>query len=225
MDAAEAAWNLRVVSKTPPSARFVGSTNSDLAFTGNYVIQGNYNGWQIWDISNPASVQLATAYYCPASQSDVSTYKNFLFISGEGTTGRLDCGGQGVHETVSKDRLRGLRVFDITDIKNPKNVGNVQTCRGSHTHTVVVDPKDKENVYVYISGSSGVRPSEEMPGCVSDADDPNSALFRIEGHQDPARQPGRVGDREPPAHLQRPHRAEAAWRDGDGCRGGEEARR
>jgi hypothetical protein len=190
MDAAEAAWNLRVVSKTPPSARFVGSTNSDLAFTGNYVIQGNYNGWQIWDISNPASVQLATAYYCPASQSDVSTYKNFLFISGEGTTGRLDCGGQGVRETVSKDRLRGLRVFDISDIKNPKNVGNVQTCRGSHTHTVVVDPKDKENVYVYISGSSGVRPEEEMAGCVSDENDPNSALFRIEAIKVPLANPG-----------------------------------
>jgi hypothetical protein len=190
MDAAEATWNLRVVSKTPPSAKFVGSTNSDLAFSGNYVIQGNYNGWQIWDISNPSSVQLATAYYCPASQSDVSTYKNLLFISGEGLTGRLDCGGQGVRETVSKDRIRGLRIFDITDIRNPKNVGNVQTCRGSHTHTVVVDPKDKENVYVYISGSSSVRPSEELEGCIADENDPNSALFRIEAIKIPLNNPG-----------------------------------
>jgi hypothetical protein len=181
-NAAEAAWNLRVVSKTPPPERFAGVTNSDLAFTGNYAIQGNYNGWQIWDISNPSRPALATAFFCPASQSDVSVYKNLLFISGEGLTGRLDCGGQGVQQAVSRDRLRGLRIFDISDIRNPRNVGNVQTCRGSHTHTVLVDPKDSANVYVYISGSAGVRSEEELPGCVSATPDrdPNSALFRIE---------------------------------------------
>jgi hypothetical protein len=121
-------------------------------------------------------------YVCPASQSDVSVYKNLLFVSGEGLTGRLDCGTQGVRQAVSPDRLRGLRIFDISDIRNPKNVGNVQTCRGSHTHTVLADPNDAENVYVYISGSAGVRPADELPGCVnaSPAEDPNSALFRIE---------------------------------------------
>ena len=179
-DAAEATWNLRVVSRTRPTEKFASSTNSDLAFTGKYAIQGSYNGYQIWDISNPASPVLTTAYYCPASQSDVSEYRNLLFVSGEGLTGRIDCGEQGVRDTVSKDRLRGLRIFDITDIKNPKNVGNVQTCRGSHTHTVLVDPKDAENVYVYISGSAGVRSPNELSGCVSTAQDPNSALFRIE---------------------------------------------
>ena len=189
MDAAEAAWNLRLVSNTQPSTRFVGSTNSDIAFSGNYAIQGNYNGWQIWNISDPTKVTLETAYYCPASQSDVSSYGNLMFISGEGLTGRLDCGGQGVRDTVSKERLRGLRIFDITDIKNPKNVGNVQTCRGSHTHTVLVDPKDKENVYVYISGSSGVRSPNELPGCVQDENDPNSALFRIEAIKVPLNNP------------------------------------
>ena len=181
-DAGEAVWNLRVLSKTPPPPRFAGVTNSDLAFTGNYAIQGNYNGWQIWDISNPSRPSLATAYVCPASQSDVSVYKNLLFISGEGLTGRLDCGTQGVPDTVSRDRLRGLRIFDISDIRNPKNVGNVQTCRGSHTHTVLVDPKDTANVYVYISGSAGVRSPNELPGCINEAPErnPNSALFRIE---------------------------------------------
>jgi LVIVD repeat len=181
-NAAEAAWNLRVVSKTPPPAKFAPSTNSDLAFTGKYVIQGNYNGYQIWDIANPAKPALTVGYYCPASQSDVSVYRNLLFISGEGLTGRLDCGDQGVPETVSKERLRGLRIFDISDIRNPKNVGNVQTCRGSHTHTVLVDPKDTANVYVYISGSAGVRSPSELDGCVSATPDenPNSALFRIE---------------------------------------------
>ena len=180
MNAEEAVSNLRVLSENPPTGPFVGSTNSDLAFTGNYAIQGNYNGWQIWDISNPASPVLTTSYVCPASQSDVSVYRNLLFISGEGLGGRLDCGTQGVRDTVSTERLRGLRIFDISDIRNPRNVGNVQTCRGSHTHTVVEDPDDTENVYVYISGSAGIRSPNELPGCVRAVDDSNTALFRIE---------------------------------------------
>ncbi len=181
-DAGEATWNLRVVAEAPPTGQFVGSTNSDLAFTGNYAIQGNYNGFQVWDITDPSKPTLKTSYYCPASQSDVSVYKNLLFVSGEGLGGRLDCGGQGVRDTVSTERLRGLRIFDITDITNPKYVGNVQTCRGSHTHTVVADPDDAENVYVYISGSAPVRSPSELPGCVRETPDknPESALFRIE---------------------------------------------
>lgn len=182
MDAGEAVWNLRVLSKTPPPPDFIGVTNSDLAFTGNYVIQGNYNGYQVWDISDPTRPQLVIGYVCPASQSDVSVYKNLLFVSGEGLSGRLDCGTQGVPEAVSKDRLRGLRIFDISDIRNPKNVGNVQTCRGSHTHSVLVDPRDTANIYIYISGSAPVRPAEELPGCSAalPSEDPNTALFRIE---------------------------------------------
>jgi len=182
MDAAEAIWNLRVVSKTPPPPKFLGVTNSDLSFTGPYAIQGNYNGYQVWDISNPSAPTLKIGYVCPASQSDVSVYKNLLFVSGESNSGRLDCGAGGVKDTVSHDRLRGIRIFDITDITNPKYVGNVQTCRGSHTHTVLVDPKDTENVYVYISGSAGVRSPNELAGCsrLTPDKDPNSALFRIE---------------------------------------------
>jgi hypothetical protein len=182
MDAGEASWNLRVVSKTPPPEKFAGVTNSDLAFTGNYAIQGNYNGFQVWDISNPARPTLKVGFVCPASQSDVSVYKNLLFVSGEGMGGRLDCGTQGVHDTVSTDRLRGIRIFDISDIANPKYIANVQTCRGSHTHTVVVDPNDKDNVYVYVSGSAPVRSPSELPGCVAASPDsnPSSALFRIE---------------------------------------------
>ena len=182
MDAGEAVWNLRVVSKTPPPAKFLGVTNSDLSFTGPYAIQGNYNGYQVWDISNPSAPTLKIGYVCPASQSDVSVYKNLLFVSGESNSGRLDCGAQGVKDTVSHDRLRGIRIFDITDITNPKYVANVQTCRGSHTHTVLVDPKDPDNVYVYISGSAGVRSPNELAGCsrLTPDKDPNSALFRIE---------------------------------------------
>ena len=194
MNAGEAAWNLRVLSKTPPPKDFAGITNSDLAFTGTYAIQGNYNGYQVWDIANPRRPSLKTAYVCPASQSDVSVYKNLLFVSGEGLSGRIDCGTQGVQDTVSRDRLRGVRIFDITDITKPRNVGNVQTCRGSHTHTLLVDPKDAENVYVYVSGSAPVRSPSELPGCVSEAPEqnPNSALFRIEVIKVPLANPGQA---------------------------------
>src|SRR5690242_21338579 len=156
-DAGEATWNLRVLSETRPPEKFAGVTNSDLAFTGPYAIQGNYNGFQVWDISNPAKPTLKVGFVCPASQSDVSVYKHILFVSSEAMGGRLDCGTQGVHDSVSAARLRGIRIFDIADITNPKYIGNVQTCRGSHTHTVVVDPNDRDNVYVYVSGSAPVR--------------------------------------------------------------------
>ena len=181
-DAGQAAWNLRLINNTPPSEKFVGSTNSDLAFYKNYVIQGNYNGFEVWDITAPAHPALKDGYYCPASQSDVSVFRNLLFVSGEGTGGRLDCAGGGVHDSVSHDRLRGIRIFDISDIANPKYIANVQTCRGSHTHTVVIDPTDSANVYVYVSGSAPVRSPTELPGCVKQSPDsnPNSSLFRIE---------------------------------------------
>src|SRR5688500_6252357 len=182
MDAGEAIWNLRLVSKTPPPREFIGATNSDLAFRDNYVFQGNYNGFQVWDITNPAAPSVVKAFVCPASQSDVSVYRNLLFVSGEGTGGRLDCGTQGVAVPVSHDRLHGIRIFDIADIRNPKYIANVQTCRGSHTHSLLVDPRDNQNVYVYVSGSAPVRPVAELAGCIGlpPNQDPNSALFRIE---------------------------------------------
>jgi len=193
-DADEAIWNLRLVSTTPPPQDFIGVTNSDLAFTGDYAIQGNYNGVQVWDISSPASPELVTTYVCPASQSDVSVHGDLLFVSGEGLGGRLDCGTEGVSTAVSQDRLRGIRIFDISDIRNPRYISNVQTCRGSHTHTVLDHPGDDENVYIYVSGSAPVRPAEELPGCSSalPEEDPNSALFRIEVIQVPLANPERA---------------------------------
>ena len=181
-DAGEASWNLELLSTTPPPDEFLGSFNSDLAFTGDYAIQGNFNGIQVWDISDPAGPAPVVTYYCPASQSDVSVYGDLLFVSGEDNSARLDCGDEGVPEAVSHERLRGIRIFDISDIASPRYVANVQTCRGSHTHTVLEHPGDDENVYIYVSGSSTVRPTEELAGCsaFSPEEDPNSALFRIE---------------------------------------------
>jgi hypothetical protein len=172
--AAETSWNIRLVSNTPSQNYFNGVTNSDLAFTKNYAIQGNYNGYQVWDISNPAKVTLKTAYLCPASQSDVSVYKHLLFVSAEAPSARLDCAPGGVADPISKERIRGIRIFDGTDIAKPKYLTNVQSCRGSHTHTVVEDPNDKENVYIFISGSQPVRPSEEVPDCQAFVFPPNT---------------------------------------------------
>jgi hypothetical protein len=185
MDAGEATFGLKVNAKAVSPQGFLGQTNSDLTFTGKYAIQGNYNGPVIWDMSNPASPVLVTAYQCPASQNDVSVYKNLMFMSAEAYNGRIDCKPSGQFnpaDSVSKERMRGVRVFDISDIKNPKLVANVQTCRGSHTHTVLEDPKDKDNVYVYVSGSAPIRSPNELAGCVSAIPDSNasSSLMRIE---------------------------------------------
>ncbi len=189
--AAEASWNMRLIANRPPAEPFVGVTHSDLGFKDHYVIQGNYDGYQVWDVANPRSPKLYDEYVCRGSQSDVSVYKNLIFVSGEATSGRLDCGTQGVADSVSQARLRGIRIFDATNLKNPKYIANVQTCRGSHTHTVVEDPNDKENIYVYISGSSGVRPESELPGCVdlSPDVDPRGEQFRIEVIQIPLAHP------------------------------------
>jgi hypothetical protein len=171
--------------------------NSDLAFQGNHLFQGNFYGLNIYDISDPAKTTLLTTMVCPGGQNDVSVYKNLLFMSVEMPNGRLDCGTQGFPPNpppapgeekkrrlpaAQKDRFRGVRIFDISDIKNPKQVAAVQTCRGSHTHTLVTDPGDKENVYIYVSGTSFVRQPDELDGCSGEKPDkdPNTALFRID---------------------------------------------
>ncbi|MGA2250305.1 LVIVD repeat-containing protein [Terracidiphilus sp.] len=186
--------------KMPPAMQMViaqlAFANSDFAFEGGHLFQGNFYGINIWDISNPAKTSLLTSLVCPGGQGDVSVYGKLLFMSVEMPNGRLDCGEQGFapppapkpgerpSRTPPADpaRFRGVRIFDISDIKNPKQVAAVQTCRGSHTHTLVVDPNDKDNVYIYVSGTSFVRPTEELTGCVDAAPDkdPNTALFRIE---------------------------------------------
>jgi hypothetical protein len=170
--------------------------NSDLAFQGNHLFMGNFYGLNIYDISTPEKAHLLTSMICPGGQNDVSVYKNLLFLSVEMPNGRLDCGTAGFPPAppvpeglekappppAQKDRFRGVRIFDITDIKNPKQMAAVQTCRGSHTHTLVVDPNDENNVYIYVSGTSFVRQSEELAGCSGETPDkdPNTALFRIE---------------------------------------------
>ncbi|HET9011748.1 MAG TPA: hypothetical protein VFN38_08020 [Gemmatimonadaceae bacterium] len=188
-DAGESALNMRLVSHSAKSSMLDGEggargltfANSDLAFRGNYVYQGNFSGFQIWDIANPARPVLRKTVVCGTGQGDPSIYGNLLFVSSEGTGNRTDCGTQGVADRVSMDRMVGVRIFDVSDIENPRKVIDIQTCRGSHTHTLVPDPTDPGVVYVYVAGSAGVRPAEELPGCVdAPIDSANSARFRIE---------------------------------------------
>jgi hypothetical protein len=192
-DAGQAAWNMRLISTTPPTGKTLGATHSDLAFTGKYAIQGNYNGFELYDISDPAKPVLAQSYLCPASQNDVSVYRNLLFMSSESTNSRFDCGFGGVPDPVSRDRVRGIRVFDIADVKHPRLVTSVQTCRGSHTHTVVTQLGDADNVYIYVSGTAAVRSADEVPGCADGGiDDPNTARFRLEVIKVPLAAPERA---------------------------------
>jgi uncharacterized protein (DUF305 family) len=174
-----------------PRAGILDFANTDLAFTKDVVIEGNYHGFNSYNIEDPMAPQLLASVVCPGGQGDVSIYGNLLFMSVEQTRGRLDCGLQGVAEPKSKERFRGVRIFDISDLRMPKQVAAVQTCRGSHTHTLVNDPDDKGNLYIYNSGTGSVRPSEELADCSSAnaAADPNTALFSIDVIQVPLARP------------------------------------
>ena len=165
--------------------------NSDLAFKGEHLFAGNFNGFNTYDIEDPKHARLIASVVCPGGQGDVSVHGNLLIMSVEQTRGRLDCGTGGVEAPVSNERFRGVRVFDISDVRKPRQVAAVQTCRGSHTHTLVTDPKDKENLYVYGSGTSTVRSGDELAGCSSGdpKDDPNTALFSIDVIQVPLAAP------------------------------------
>jgi hypothetical protein len=207
--AAEAAWNMELVANLPkpegffdkdmplgtrppqlpegaprpaPNPNQLSYTNSDLAFSGNHVVVGNYHGFNTYNIERANRPQLVASVVCPGGQGDVSTWGNLLFMSVEQTRGRVDCGLQGVVPPVSNERFRGVRIFDISDLKNPKQVAAVQTCRGSHTHTLVPDPKDKSHIFVYGSGTGAVRSGEELVGCASGdpKENPNTSLFSID---------------------------------------------
>jgi len=219
--AGEAAWNMELVSNlpkpegffdkdmplgtrapepapgappTPPNPNGLSYTNSDLAFSGSHVVVGNYHGFNAYNIERANKPQLIASVVCPGGQGDVSIWQNLLFMSVEQTRGRVDCGLQGVVPVISNERFRGVRIFDITDLKNPKQVAAVQTCRGSHTHTLVPDPRDKSHIFVYGSGTGGVRSGEELVGCSGKdpKEDPNTSLFSIDVIEVPLANPSQA---------------------------------
>jgi hypothetical protein len=190
LDAGQAIRNMRLVSHSDRPAGFFnpqdmgdfGAINTDLAFRGNTAFIGTYNGFQVWDISNPARPRVRSTHVCPGGQGDISVYGDLLFLSVEETRGRVDCGTQPPAGPVSADRFRGVRIFDIRNLDRPRQIAAVQTCRGSHTHTLVTDPDDRENLYVYVQGTGQVRQAAELAGCSgrTPQEDPNTSYFRIE---------------------------------------------
>lgn len=185
LDAGEAAENMRLVSFSRKPAQFdtaQGLTfiNSDLTFSGKYVFQGNFAGFTVWNVSNPAKPQVVTVVSCITAQGDPSVYGNLLFISAEGRSNRTDCAKGGVKEP--KDHMAGVRIYDISNPAAPRLITNVQTCKGSHTHTIIPDPKDKGILWIYVSGNQMARPDEELAGCKNGTDpaDPTNSLYRLD---------------------------------------------
>ena len=168
--------------RNPGMANQMRFWNSDAAFRGNLLFLGSYHGFTVYDVEHAAKPELRAAVVCPGGQGDVTIHGNLLFVSVEETRGRVDCGIQGVQVPTSNERFRGVRIFDVSDMSRPRQVAAVQTCRGSHTHTLVPDPKDKDHVYIYGSGIGAVRSGDELTGCSSadPKDDPNTALFSID---------------------------------------------
>jgi len=197
LDAGTAMSGMRLVSFTPKAAAFDSARgltfiNSDLAFRDHYVYQGNFSGFTIWDVSNPARPVLASVVPCVTSQGDPSIVGNLLFISAEGGGNRNDCAKGGVQNPA--DHMTGVRIYDVSNPKAPKLVKNVQTCKGSHTHTVIPSPTDKGVVYIYVSGNQGARPETELAGCRNGTDpaDETNSLYRLDVIKVPLAHPAKA---------------------------------
>lgn len=221
LDAGTAERNMRVVSFSPKPAEFDTSrgltfVNSDLAFGDKYVYQGNFAGFSVWDVSDPTKPKVVSVVSCITSQGDPSIYGSLLFISAEGGGNRNDCAKGGVSDP--KDHMAGVRIYDVSNPAAPRLIKNVQTCKGSHTHTIVPDPKNKGVIYLYVSGSQGARPATEVPGCKegNDPADESNSLFRLDVIKVPLANPEKAevvtgariftGLGEPPHAASRPAR-------------------
>jgi len=198
-DAEIATLSMKLLANRPKPEIFFDTSNpgnndlshSDLAFRGRYAYVGNYSGFLVYDIADPADPRLVVSVYCPGGQGDISVHEDLLFFSAEQTRGRVDCGPEGVPEVVSEERFRGVRIFDLSDVARPRQVAAVQTCRGSHTHTLVSSPDDPDHIYVYVSGSGIPRPEEELPGCTGPDSESalNTSYSRIEVIEVPIMRP------------------------------------
>lgn len=200
--------------------------NTDMAFAGDKLVAGNYHGFNVYQLDENGMPQHYSSVVCPGGQGDVSIVGDILIMSVEQTRGRVDCGLQGVSEDISPERFRGLRVFDISDLARPVQVGQVQTCRGSHTHSVV--DADEDRIIVYNSGTAGVRDEEEMEGCIGFVPgDERTALFRIDVIEIPLDDPSQSRIVDSPAVFADPETGRLAglWEGGDHGEGTQETRR
>ena len=201
-----------------PRAPLRSFIHTDIAFAGDVMVVGSYHGFNVYQLQEDGIPELLSSVVCPGGQGDVSVVGNLLFMSVEQTRGRLDCGLEGVIEEVSAERFRGLRIFDISDLARPVQVGAVQTCRGSHTHSVVAGPDEDGKIIVYNSGTSTVREEEEMEGCIGEVPgDERTALFRIDVIEIPVDDPASARILDSPAVFADPEQGTMAglWRGGD----------
>ena len=193
-------------------------SNTDMAFASDVLVAGSYHGFNVYRLQDGGVPELMSSIVCPGGQGDVSIVGDLLIMSVEETRGRVDCGLQGISEDVSAERFRGIRIFDISDLTRPMQVGAVQTCRGSHTHSVVAGPGDDGKIIVYNSGTSSVRKEEELAGCIDESPgDDRTALFRIDVIEIPVDDPSRARIVDSPAVFADPETGILAglWRGGD----------
>jgi uncharacterized protein (DUF305 family) len=193
-------------------------SNTDMAFSGDVMVAGSYHGFNIYKLQDDGVPKLYSSVVCPGGQGDVSIVGDLLIMSVEQTRGRVDCGRQGVSDDVSPVRFRGIRIFDISDLARPMQVGQVQTCRGSHTHSVVSGPGPDGKIIVYNSGTASVRKGEELEGCVGGIPgDDRTALFRIDVIEIPVDDPSKARIVDSPAVFADPETGRLAglWQGGD----------
>ena len=183
-----------------------GFTNSDLAFKGMHAVVGNYHGFNTYDIENARRPRLVASIVCPGGQGDVSIYGNLLFMSVEQTRGRLDCGVQGVTAPVSAERFRGIRIFDISDLKKPQaGGGDADLPRLAHAHAGPGQERPRHALRLRFGHEHGAlgRGAGRLLGPEAE-EDPNTALFSIDVIKVPLEDPREGGHRQPAAHLRRP---------------------
>lgn len=203
-----------------PEARspLLSFSNTDMAFWDNIMVAGSYHGFNIYELSELNAPSLLASVVCPGGQGDVSIVGHLLILSVEETRSRVDCGLEGIRDDVSADRFRGIRIFDISDLTQPRQVGAVQTCRGSHTHSVVAGPDEEGKLIVYNSGISRVREEDEMAGCIDESPGDNrTALFRIDVIEIPVDNPALARIIDSPTVFADPETGALAglWRGGD----------
>ena len=205
--------------ETPdPRSPLLSFSNTDVAFRDDIMVAGSYHGFNIYQLGDDGHPGLTASVVCPGGQGDVSIVDDLLIMSVEETRGRVDCGLEGVTDEISEERFRGLRIFDISDLTRPKQVGAVQTCRGSHTHSVVSGPDADGKLIVYNSGISRVRDEEELPGCFDESPgDDRTALFRIDVIEIPVDNPAASRIIDSPTVFADPETGALAglWRGGD----------